>query len=109
MHVRNPHRLLTVALATLPPLSVTASESKSADRDLAAITRQLDRYEQALNTSDIDTVMKLYAEDAVFMPRHSSPAEGRNAVRTAYRRSCTSTSTTSPSWSTACHGYLSRP
>lgn len=84
MHVRNPHRLLTVALATLLPLTVTASESKPVDRDLAAITRQLDRYEQALNSSDVDTVMKLYAEDAVFMPQHSLPAEGRDAVRTAY-------------------------
>ena len=85
MHIRNPYRLLTVALATLLPLSVTASESRPVDPDLAAITGQLDRYEQALNSSDIDTVMKLYAKDAVFMPQHSLPAEGYDAVRTAYR------------------------
>jgi len=85
MRIRSPYRPLAVALATLLPLAVTASESRSADRDKAAIAHQLDRYEQALNSSDIDSVMNLYAEDAVFMPQHSLPAEGRDAVRTAYR------------------------
>jgi len=85
MHIRNSYRLLTVALAALLPLSAIGSESKPTDRDQAAITRQLDLYEQALNSADIDTVMKLYASDAVFMPQHSLPVEGRDAVRTAYR------------------------
>ena len=86
MHVRNPSHLLTVALTALLPLSVVASGSELADPDQADITRQLDRYEQALNSAAIDAVMKLYAGDAVFMPQHSLPAEGRDAVRTAYRR-----------------------
>ena len=84
MKNRNPNRLLTAIPAALLPLFAVASESGPADRDLAAITHQLDRYEQALNRADIDAVMKLYAGDAVFMPQHSPPAEGREAVRTAY-------------------------
>ena len=84
MKKRNPHHLLTTVLATLLPLSAMASESGPVDRDQAAITRQLDRYEQALNGADVDGVMKLYASDAVFMPQHSRPAEGREAIRTAY-------------------------
>jgi uncharacterized protein (TIGR02246 family) len=51
----------------------------------AAITKQLKSYEQALNASDLEGVMKLYTEDAVFMPQHSLPAVGREAVRGAYR------------------------
>ncbi len=74
MKKRNPHHLLIAVLATLVPLSAMASESGPVDRDRAAITRQLDRYEQALNGADVDGVMKLYAGDAVFMPQHSPPA-----------------------------------
>jgi len=85
MHIRTPFHLLTMALATLLSLSVSAAETKPADRDRTAITHQLERYEQALNSADIDTVMKLYAQDAVFMPQHSQPAPGRDAIRSAYR------------------------
>lgn len=85
MQIRTPFRLVTVALTALLSLSASASEPKPADRDRTAITHQLDRYEQALNSADIDTVMKLYARDAVFMPQHALPAEGRDAIQTAYR------------------------
>ena len=60
MQIRTPCHLLTMALAALLSVSAGASEPKPADRDRAAITRQLDRYEQSLNSADIDTVMKLY-------------------------------------------------
>lgn len=78
--------LLIAALsaALLAPLAATAGDVP-AEQDTAAITQQLDRYEQALNASDLDAVMSLYAEDAVFMPQHRLPAVGRDAVREAYR------------------------
>ena len=41
-------------------------------------------YEQALNASDVDTVMTLYADDGVFMAQHSAPNVGRDAIRRAY-------------------------
>ncbi|MEK0268033.1 hypothetical protein QT383_19750 [Stenotrophomonas rhizophila] len=44
--------------------------------DTTAITGQLERYEQALNSSDVDAVMRLYSDDAVFMPQHSLPVAG---------------------------------
>ena len=62
-----------------------AADTKPAGPDRQAITHQLDRYEQALNSADIDTTMKLYARDAVFMPQHSQPANGHDAIRKAYR------------------------
>lgn len=50
----------------------------------AAITDSLRRYEIALNASDTEAVMKLYAEDGVFMPQHFPSAVGAAQVRAAY-------------------------
>lgn len=44
----------------------------------------LQRYENYLNASDTSGMMKLYADDGVFMPQHSPSAVGRDAVRNAY-------------------------
>jgi uncharacterized protein (TIGR02246 family) len=49
-----------------------------------AVTRVLSSYEAALNASDTNAVMPLYAEDGVFMPQHSQSAVGSAAVRQAY-------------------------
>lgn len=50
----------------------------------AAVAAVLAKYEAALNASDTDAVMPLYAEDGVFMPPYSQSAVGRTAVRAAY-------------------------
>jgi uncharacterized protein (TIGR02246 family) len=52
--------------------------------DRAAIEAVLSGYETALNASDTESVLKLYAEDGVFMPQHSLPSIGIEAIRTAY-------------------------
>jgi uncharacterized protein (TIGR02246 family) len=52
--------------------------------DAQAITTLLEKYEQALNQSDTDSVMKLYAADGVFMPQHFPSSVGAEAVRQAY-------------------------
>jgi uncharacterized protein (TIGR02246 family) len=49
-----------------------------------AVAAVLARYEDALNASDTDAVMLLYAEDGVFMPQHFPSAIGAGAVRQAY-------------------------
>lgn len=77
--------LAVLTLSALLPLSAWAAKPASNDAVEAAIHQQLNRYEQALNSSDVDRVMALYADDAVFMPQHSLPAVGRDAVRIAYR------------------------
>src|SRR5260370_13874115 len=41
-------------------------------------------YQDALNQSDTEAVMKLYAPDGVFMPQHFPSSVGANAVRQAY-------------------------
>ena len=49
-----------------------------------AVAAVLAEYQDALNQSDTDAVMKLYAFDGVFMPQHFSSSVGADAVRKAY-------------------------
>lgn len=49
-----------------------------------AVADVLAEYQDALNQSDTDAVMKLYTPDGVFMPQHSPSSVGAEAVRKAY-------------------------
>jgi len=49
-----------------------------------AVADVLAKYQDALNKSDTDAVMKLYASDGVFMPQNSPSSVGTDAVRRAY-------------------------
>ncbi len=49
-----------------------------------AVAAVLANYEDALNQSDTEAVMKLYAPDGVFMPQHFPSSVGADAVRNAY-------------------------
>jgi len=55
---------------------MTANES--------AVAETLSAYNQALNSSDTNAVMPLYAQDGVFMPPYSPSAVGLAEVRKAY-------------------------
>ncbi len=44
----------------------------------------LGNYERVLNASDVEGILKLYAQDGVFMPQHSSSQVGTDAIREAY-------------------------
>jgi uncharacterized protein (TIGR02246 family) len=52
--------------------------------DENAIAAVLARYEKALNESDTNAVMKLYAPDGVFMAQNFPSSVGADAVRKAY-------------------------
>ena len=52
--------------------------------DENAVASVLKDYENALNRSDTEAVLKLYASDGVFMPQHSPSSIGTAAVRGAY-------------------------
>ena len=52
--------------------------------DEKAIGAVLAKYQDALNQSNTDAVMKLYAADGVFMPQNSPSSVGAQAVRKAY-------------------------
>ncbi len=86
MHPLFRKSLAALALGALLPLAAQAAKPATADATRTAIVQQLQHYEQALNSANVEQVMALYADDAVFMPQHSPPAVGREAVRAAYRR-----------------------
>src|SRR5260370_27353540 len=52
--------------------------------DEQAIAAVLAKYQDALNQSDTNAVMNLYASDGVFMPQHFPSSVGAAAVRRAY-------------------------
>ena len=54
----------------------------NADEQL--VSAVLASYEDALNQSDTNAVMRLYAPDGVFMPQHFPSSVGVDAVRQAY-------------------------
>ncbi len=49
-----------------------------------AVAAVLASYEDALNASSTEAVMKLYAPDGVFMPQNSPSSIGTDALRQAY-------------------------
>ena len=49
-----------------------------------AVKDVLGKYEDALNASDTEAVMEMYAADGVFMPQNSASSVGAEAVRKAY-------------------------
>ena len=52
--------------------------------DESAIAAVLKKYEDALNGSNTEAALKLYAPDGVFMPQNSPSSVGAQAVRKAY-------------------------
>ena len=58
--------------------------SGSSSADETAIRNAMAAYEAALNASDTQAVMPLYAEDGVFMPQYAQSVVGKAAVRQAY-------------------------
>jgi uncharacterized protein (TIGR02246 family) len=52
--------------------------------DENSVASVLKDYQTALNRSDTEAMLKLYAPDGVFMPQHSPSSVGIAAVRKAY-------------------------
>ncbi len=69
---------------TAVALLISSRAALATDIESSAIRTQLKHYEAALNASDTAAIMRLYADDAVFMPQHSAPEIGRDAVKAAY-------------------------
>ncbi len=74
-----------IALGLVPAgINSPPMEDTVTTHDQAQIAALFDRYETALNTSDVDAVLELYAPDGVFMPSSAPTAEGAAQVRAAY-------------------------
>ena len=62
-----------------------AAKSNAADsRQQAQIEQLLNKYEQALNTSDVTAAVQLYTDDGVFMAPENPAAVGTEVLRKAY-------------------------
>ncbi len=63
------------------------SEQAHADTasDKASIRKVINSYVRALNNSDLNTVLQLYAKDGVFMPSHKPTATGLTEIEAAYK------------------------
>jgi uncharacterized protein (TIGR02246 family) len=66
------------------PSSHSHQRYQSAAQQRAAIKAVLKNYEQALNASDVEGVVKLYTDDAVLLPPNAPSAVGIDAVRATY-------------------------
>ncbi len=77
---------ITIALIALGlgPAGANAQPKEDIMADQEQIRTILDRYQAALNASDVDAVLALYAADGVFMPTNAPTAVGTPAVRAAY-------------------------
>jgi uncharacterized protein (TIGR02246 family) len=64
-----------------PAPAAPAVPAHDVKADLAAIARLRDEYVAAHNSGDIDRLMALWAEDAVFMPADEPNIFGRAAIR----------------------------
>lgn len=71
-------------LFTILTLGILASTTAQADTNNTKIQQVITKYESALNTSNIDGVMKLYGKNPIFMPQHAPAQEGRITVKQAY-------------------------
>ena len=63
---------------------LNTQRSNTVNADEKAVAAVLAKYQDALNQSNTDAVMKLYASDGVFMPQNSPSSVGSQAVRKAY-------------------------
>ena len=52
--------------------------------DKTAIEKLLFSYRDALNSSNVSTVMSLYAQDGVFMPANAPTAKGQQQLKNSY-------------------------
>ncbi|WP_421788406.1 YybH family protein [Hyphobacterium sp.] len=74
--------IFAAVLVTTAACSAQTPENGETAMQTVEIT--LTAYEVALNASDVDTIVALYADDGVFMPQHFPAAVGRDNIRAAY-------------------------
>lgn len=55
-------------------------------KDTEEISAVLNSYQDALNTGSVEAVVKLYAQDGVCMPQHSTSSVGIEAIREKYEQ-----------------------
>lgn len=73
-------------LLSLVAVGSIGSARADQNGDKKQIVNVIATYQRALNGNDVNGVLKIYAEDGVFMPEHSPSSVGSAAIREAYER-----------------------
>ena len=68
-----------------PTAATQVAAAPNLSEQVEPATSVLRSYEAALNEGDVDAIVALYANDAVFMAQHRNPAVGHQQIETAYR------------------------
>jgi uncharacterized protein (TIGR02246 family) len=74
------HIVVPSALGQQPPKTVASADTPQR----AQIEQLLNKYEQALNTSDVNAAVQLYTPDGVFMAPEHPAAVGTSVLAQAY-------------------------
>ena len=77
-------QLAAPAAQAQQPQRASANSHAATNREEAQVEQLLNRYEQALNTSDVNTVVQLYTDDGVFMAPENPAAVGTQVLTLAY-------------------------
>lgn len=72
--------LLLFCLFCIHNLAIAAQ-----DKETNQIAQVVQNYGKAMNNSDVEGVLALFAEDAIFIPSGHATAMGKTAVRAAYQ------------------------
>ncbi|MEO0543265.1 MAG: SgcJ/EcaC family oxidoreductase [Pseudomonadota bacterium] len=73
---------ITYALVVLGGIFPSLSAAESTDT--VAVEAALQAYEDALNSNDAAAVAATFTDDGVWMPQHSMPVEGKDAILGAF-------------------------
>jgi ketosteroid isomerase-like protein len=79
---------VTLALLCVATIPMSAQDSTSDD---AAIRKPVADYNRGLNTCDVESAVKAWERDGVFMPPNQPAVEGEQALRSWYKNYCSRT------------------
>jgi uncharacterized protein (TIGR02246 family) len=71
-------------VASCLALQVAIPSAQAQQPQRAEIEQLLNKYEQALNSSDVNAAVQLYTDDGVFMAPENPPAVGTKVLQEAY-------------------------
>ena len=77
--------LVTTSLCAVIAYAQRASSTLDTIADQAALRAADDSFERAYHSGDLETVVALYAQDAVLLPDGAPAVRGREAIREYYR------------------------
>jgi uncharacterized protein (TIGR02246 family) len=77
-------QLVAPAVQAQQPQGASAKSTATDNRQRAQIEQLLNKYEQALNASDVNAAVQLYTDDGVFMAPENPTAVGTKVLQEAY-------------------------